>query len=100
MYNQHDIKQVSEFIRPVAKAGLIYDPDAIIETLEKGLQSDPAPDTYMTKQEILKLFNMHEQTFYSWIRRGWLTPYGKGRKQCFLRSEVLAVNSRKASRSE
>lgn len=96
MYNQQDIKHVAELLTPAARMGVISDSGSIISTLEQALIAPPEPlyNEYMTKTEVMEFFGLHYQTYYSWIRKGWLKPYGMGRKVCFLRSEVIKVRKR------
>lgn len=94
MYTSQDIKNVEAFIRPAADSGLISDPRAIVDTLKKNLGSNSQtsqPETYMSKAEVMRFYNIHRQTLYQWIKKGWLTPLGFGRTCRFRQSEVFSI---------
>lgn len=97
MYNRQDIKCVATLLEPMAKAGAISDPDAIVKALQRGLEPDSDDcEVFMTKAEVMDFYGIKEPTYYDWLRRKWLKPYGQGRKVMFKRSEVIAARRKPA----
>lgn len=94
MYNQQDVKRVAALLAPVAEAGVISDAASIVDTLQRGLGGEEPADGFMTKAEVIDFFQIKEPTYYDWLRRGWLKPYGRGRTVRFKKSEVITVRQK------
>ncbi len=94
MYSRTDIQRVKIFLTPASQTEQLSREslESILLQLNNGLQpsdDDKDKDELLTKEEVMKLCHIHRQTYYSWLRRGWLNPLGKGRKALFRKSEVL-----------
>jgi hypothetical protein len=94
MYSRTDIQRVKIFLTPATQTNQLSSEslESIIMQLNNGLQATPEekePEEFLTKEEVMRLCHIHRQTYYSWLRRGWLKPLGKGRKALFRKSEVL-----------
>ena len=91
MYNNQDVTRVAALLTPMADAGAISDPAAIVDVLQRGLTDGEPAEEYMSKADVIAFFEIKEPTYYAWLRRGWLKPYGRGRKIKFKKSEVITV---------
>ena len=94
MYNRTDIQRVKIFLTPATQTNQLSSEslESIILQLNNGLQTkveNVEQDEFLTKEQVMQLCHIHRQTYYSWLRRGWLKPLGKGRKALFRKSEVL-----------
>ncbi len=94
MYSRTDIQRVKIFLTPATQTDQLSGESltSIITQLHKGLQSSDTElvqDELLTKEEVMQMCHIHRQTYYSWLRRGWLNPLCKGRKALFRKSEVL-----------
>jgi len=93
MYSRTDIQRVKIFLTPATQTEQLSNESlaSIMLQLNNGLQQplNHDDDELLTKEEVIKLCQIHRQTYYSWIRKGWLKPLGKGRKLLFRKSEVL-----------
>ena len=95
-YNTNDIKIVDHFIATAITSGLISEQAVkeMLTVLENNL--NPTEKTeWMTKQDIIDFFGIHEQTYYKWIDKKWLKPYGFGRKMRFKKSEVITMRKKR-----
>ena len=91
MYNEQDVQTVSKCIASAVEFGIIKDPEAIRTTLLQALDKKPGPDDFMSKKDIIQFFGIHEQTYFRWLKKGILKPYGYGKKMRFLRSDVIKI---------
>ena len=92
MYSRTDINRVKIFLTPATQTEQLSREslESIMLQLDNGLQpTTNDSEEFLTKEEVIKLCGIHRQTYYSWLRKGWLNPFGKGRKLLFKKSEVL-----------
>ena len=93
MYSRTDIQRVKIFLTPATQTEQLSRESlaSIMLQLNNGLQQPANHDNeeLLTKEDVIKLCHIHRQTYYSWLRKGWLKPLGKGRKLLFKKSEVL-----------
>lgn len=73
-------EQFEEVIKKVVKSQF--------ESILKELPSEQKKEDYLTRKQVIALFQIPYSTMYNWINSGKLKPYGIGNRVYFLRSDI------------
>ncbi len=87
MLTRTDIETVDTFLRPAVSCGVL--PRGTFQEIMDTLSVNPDEEDYLTREEVMQLLKISEQTVYKWQREGKITKYGVGGVTRYKKSEIL-----------
>ena len=64
---------------------------SIIDKVKQAQEHEQQPESYMTPDEVARVFDVTKNTLWRWDKIGYLKPVRCGRRLHYRRSEVLAL---------